>query len=40
MSDNNRSETQGGSCEANLKEARSKDTTVGTRTGSEAGYGR
>lgn len=40
MSDDNRSETQGRSREANLKEARSKRTTVGTQTGSEAGCGR
>ena len=39
-SDEKRSETQGGSREAKLKEGRSQDTTAGTRTGSEAGYGR
>lgn len=36
-SDNNRREGQGGRREANLKEACIKDTTVGTRTDSEAG---
>ena len=35
-SDRNRSERQGGRREANLKEACSKDTTVGTRTDYEA----
>ena len=35
--DSNRSERQGGRREAKLKEACSKDTTVGTRTDSEAG---
>lgn len=35
-SDKKRSETQGGSREASLKEACSKGTTVGTRSGSEA----
>ena len=36
-SENNRREGQGGCREANLKEACIKDTTVGTRTDSEAG---
>ncbi len=39
-SDDNRSEAQGGRREAQLKEACSKGTAVGTRTGSEAGCGR
>ena len=39
-SNDNRSETQGENREANLKEARSKSTTVGTRTSSEAECGR
>lgn len=39
-SDDNRSEAQGGSREAKLKEAWIKGTTVGTRTSSEAGCGR
>jgi hypothetical protein len=38
--DGNRSETQGATVRGKPKEARSKLSTVGTRTGSEAGCGR
>lgn len=38
--DENRREAQGGSREANLKEAWNKGTTVGIRTVSEAGHER
>ena len=38
-SNNHHSKPQGGDREVSLKEAESKDTTIGTRTDSEAGCG-